>query len=68
MSSDNGVVIDTTVQADTDGDGMADAFETASGLNPGDPADASIDEQTRRAWILYQRDGRHPWPVCGKYL
>jgi hypothetical protein len=34
----------------------------------GDPADASIYEQTKRAWILYQREGRHPWPVCGKYL
>ncbi len=34
----------------------------------GDPADASIDEQTHRAWLLYQREGRHPWPVCGKYL
>lgn len=34
----------------------------------GDPADASIYEQTHRAWLLYQREGRHPWPVCGKYL
>ena len=35
-----------TVQAapaDTDGDGMPDAWETANGLNPGDSADAALD-------------------------
>jgi uncharacterized protein YabE (DUF348 family) len=34
----------------------------------GDPIDASSDEQTYRAKILYKRSGRSPWPVCGKYL
>ncbi len=32
-----------TVLADTDGDGLADAWETANGLNPNDPADANTD-------------------------
>jgi uncharacterized protein YabE (DUF348 family) len=34
----------------------------------GDPIDASPDEQTYRAKLLYNRSGRSPWPVCGKYL
>jgi len=34
----------------------------------GNPADASRMEQTKRAWILYQRGGASPWPVCGAYL
>jgi uncharacterized protein YabE (DUF348 family) len=34
----------------------------------GDPIDASPDEQTHRAQILYSRSGRSSWPVCGKYL
>lgn len=34
----------------------------------GDPIDASPSEQTYRAWVLYQRSGRGPWPVCGQYL
>ena len=34
----------------------------------GDPIDASADEQTYRAQILYRRDGDSPWPVCGHYL
>ncbi len=34
----------------------------------GDPIDASPSEQTYRAKLLYRRDGRAPWPVCGKYL
>ena len=34
----------------------------------GDPIDASSAEQTYRAKILYNRSGRSPWPVCGKYL
>jgi ABC-type transporter Mla subunit MlaD len=31
----------------------------------GDPAQASVAEQYRRAAILYERDGSAPWPVCG---
>jgi len=34
----------------------------------GDPAAASPAEQTYRAQLLYNREGRTPWPVCGKYL
>jgi uncharacterized protein YabE (DUF348 family) len=34
----------------------------------GDPIDASSSEQTYRAKLLYQRAGRSPWPVCGRYL
>lgn len=34
----------------------------------GDPIDASAGEQTQRADLLYQREGRAPWPVCGRYL
>lgn len=34
----------------------------------GDPIDASPGEQTLRAQLLYQREGRAPWPVCGRYL
>lgn len=34
----------------------------------GDPIDASAGEQTHRAELLYQREGRSPWPVCGRYL
>jgi uncharacterized protein YabE (DUF348 family) len=34
----------------------------------GDPIDASSGEQTYRAKLLYQRSGRSPWPVCGRYL
>ena len=34
----------------------------------GDPIDWSSDEQTYRAKLLYQRSGRSPWPVCGRYL
>jgi resuscitation-promoting factor RpfB len=34
----------------------------------GDPIDASPSEQTYRAKLLYQRSGRSPWPVCGRYL
>ncbi len=34
----------------------------------GDPINASASEQTARAYILYQRAGRSPWPVCGRYL
>ncbi|MDD5223772.1 MAG: MopE-related protein [bacterium] len=31
---------------DSDGDGMSDAWETAHGLNPGDPSDAGLDPDT----------------------
>ncbi|HEU4657582.1 MAG TPA: transglycosylase family protein [Capillimicrobium sp.] len=31
----------------------------------GDPAAASVAEQTKRAQILYERAGTSPWPVCG---
>jgi uncharacterized protein YabE (DUF348 family) len=45
------------------------SFGTWRGVGgTGDPIDASPDEQTYRAKILYSRSGRSPWPVCGKYL
>jgi uncharacterized protein YabE (DUF348 family) len=34
----------------------------------GDPIDASSEEQTYRAKLLYLRRGSAPWPVCGRYL
>jgi hypothetical protein len=34
----------------------------------GDPAEALPSEQDLRAQILYDRRGRQPWPVCGRYL
>lgn len=34
----------------------------------GMPSDASADEQTYRAQMLYKRDGAHQWPVCGRHL
>lgn len=34
----------------------------------GDPIDASPAEQDKRAQILYDRRGRQPWPVCGRFL
>ena len=34
----------------------------------GSPVDASADEQTYRAQLLYQRSGAGPWPVCGSQL
>lgn len=34
----------------------------------GDPAAHSRDSQTAHAWTLYQRDGRAPWPECGRHL
>ncbi len=34
----------------------------------GDPIDASPNEQTYRAQILYRERGDSPWPVCGHYL
>ncbi|MCU1592482.1 MAG: Transglycosylase domain protein [Frankiales bacterium] len=45
------------------------SFGTWRGVGgSGDPIDASPDEQTYRAKVLYSRSGRSPWPVCGKYL
>jgi len=34
----------------------------------GVPTDASAEEQTYRAQLLYKRDGAHQWPVCGRHL
>jgi resuscitation-promoting factor RpfB len=34
----------------------------------GSPADASPEEQTARAQILYNKAGRGQWPHCGRYL
>jgi uncharacterized protein YabE (DUF348 family) len=34
----------------------------------GDPVDASANEQTYRAQLLYRRSGDAAWPVCGHYL
>ncbi|MFZ0324046.1 MAG: ubiquitin-like domain-containing protein [Actinomycetes bacterium] len=34
----------------------------------GNPVDASSDEQTYRAQLLYERSGAGPWPVCGPLL
>jgi uncharacterized protein YabE (DUF348 family) len=34
----------------------------------GDPIDASSNEQTYRAQLLYRRSGDSVWPVCGHYL
>lgn len=31
----------------------------------GDPAAAAEPEQDYRAWLLYERRGPAPWPVCG---
>lgn len=32
------------------------------------PSDASADEQTYRAQLLYNKAGRGQWPHCGRYL
>lgn len=34
----------------------------------GDPVDHTRDSQTAHAHRLYQRDGRAPWPHCGRHL
>jgi uncharacterized protein YabE (DUF348 family) len=34
----------------------------------GDPIDASPQEQTYRAELLYNNRGRTPWPYCGRFL
>ena len=41
-------------------------WETVGGT--GDPIDATPAEQDLRARILYERRGRQPWPVCGRFL
>ena len=41
-------------------------WQTVGGT--GDPIDASPGEQDLRAQILYDRRGRQPWPVCGRFL
>jgi len=43
-----------------------DAWHIAGGQ--GTPDQASAGQQTMRAQILYNMLGRHPWPVCGKFL
>ncbi|HEY4285362.1 MAG TPA: hypothetical protein VGM62_20055, partial [Chthoniobacterales bacterium] len=42
-SKDNSATAMTDVLADTDHDGIPDAWENANGLNPSDPADADLD-------------------------
>jgi hypothetical protein len=32
------------------------------------PTEASVEEQTKRAQILYKQAGDGPWPVCGVHL
>lgn len=34
----------------------------------GNPIDATPDEQTYRAQVLYERSGAGQWPVCGPLL
>jgi uncharacterized protein YabE (DUF348 family) len=34
----------------------------------GNPIEATADEQTYRAQVLYNRSGASPWPVCGPLL
>ena len=46
--------------------GAAGGFVSVGGT--GDPIDHSRDSQTAKAYKLYQRDGRSPWPHCGRYL
>jgi resuscitation-promoting factor RpfB len=45
---------------------MISTWESVGGH--GLPSNASAAEQTYRAKLLYARDGRSPWPVCGAYL
>lgn len=43
--------------------------ETWAGVGgSGDPAAASVAEQTKRAQILLERSGAGQWPECGRYL
>jgi Transglycosylase-like domain len=42
-----------------------DSGTWASVGGKGDPAAASVAEQTYRAALLYSRSGSSPWPVCG---
>lgn len=45
------------------------SMSTWSGVGgSGDPIDASADEQTYRAKVLYNRSGAGQWPNCGRYL
>jgi hypothetical protein len=39
-------------------------WQAVGGTGP--PAEASVEEQTRRAWRLYQQRGWAPWPSCGR--
>lgn len=42
-------------------------FSTWRGVGgSGDPAAAPEPEQDYRAWLLYERRGAQPWPVCGR--
>jgi hypothetical protein len=43
--------------ADRDGDGMPDAFEDASGLDPADPRDASATAPDGYTWLEHYLDG-----------
>lgn len=52
------------------GNGFYGAYQFTLGTwasvgGTGNPAAASPAEQDKRAWILYQREGASPWPVCG---
>ncbi len=53
---------------DTDGDAIPDAWETANGLNPNDPADAAaIDPATGYAWIeVYANSITEAYPYIKK--
>jgi hypothetical protein len=42
---------------------MASTWQAVGG--EGDPADAPLEEQYRRAAILMARSGSSPWPACG---
>ena len=45
-----------------------DAGTWQSNGGSGLPSQASVAEQTRVAYNLYQARGRAPWPTCGRYL
>ena len=32
------------------------------------PSEATVEEQTKRAKMLYDDRGAQPWPICGKFL